>query len=151
MKRNNKIKYLSFKGNLKYFSVQEIAFNPTPYKDPPDGRYLVRGDSKGESKSYIKKNGKWYYHQHCKNGATTFKNPYVLAEYSWLPCLSEREWAELIKHKDKLSPYWKTMVYAKEITLTDRGYVVRGYKKRVEILKQFNNEYAERFGNERTN
>ena len=151
MKRNNKIKYLSFKGDLKYFRVQEIAFNPTPYKDPPDGRYLVRGDSKGESKSYIKKNGRWYYHQRCNDEATTFKSPYVVAEYSWLPCLKEREWAELIKHKDKLSPYWKTMAYAKEITLTNRGYEVRGYKKRVEILKQFNNEYAKRFGNERTN
>lgn len=109
----NKIKFQNFIIPAKMLRkgreyVSEVQ-NPTPYANPPDGQYLVRGSKKNCYREYAKTEGAWYLLRDIEDDISYY---YIIAAiYDIRPHLTDSEWLEISKHFNKLSAYWKRMVY----------------------------------------
>ncbi len=138
----NKIKYNKKDFSSDWYSEFEDQFklvpNPTPFKNLPDGEYLIRGEQKDHAKEYYVQHGNWYLvdvivkdngHKMCR-----------WAEYHYFPQLPEKEWNILNKVYSKLSNYWKMCVIGHNLYMqfreTKRNARFSSYK----ILKEFLDE-----------
>ena len=79
---------------------------PLPYKNLPDGEYLIRGDKAQHRKKYWKSENSWFFVDE-----STRDNGHFMSEattYKLYPQLSEKEWAALSAVPFKcLSRYWQ--------------------------------------------
>jgi hypothetical protein len=79
---------------------------PLPYKNLPDGDYMIRGDKKSHRKVYWKINDTWYLIDDViKDNGHYMCDSF---EYNLFPSLSEKEWnkIEAVGYK-RLNPIWQ--------------------------------------------
>jgi hypothetical protein len=87
-----------------------LVENPLPYKNLPDGEYLIRGTVKAQRKVYWKFGTKWYLiedvlkdngHYYCDS-----------TQYMLFPILSEKEWVNIRKVGwKKLNKVWQRHLF----------------------------------------
>ena len=105
----NKIKYFPFKSNRMVNLTKcrlQIVDNPTPYNNLPNGKYLIRGNSKGKNVEYWVVDNLWHIFDTDIDSC--------VVSYNIVPNLSKKEWKDLGKHYDKLSRRWKEFIQAYE-------------------------------------
>lgn len=103
--KKNKIKFLNFQYDILEWTIIEtfieqgysIVDNPTPYSNPPEGHYLIRGDSKYDYKQYYFVKNIWLLHP----------KSYISCDFRSFPSLPERDWNMMNKMRNRLSPLWQ--------------------------------------------
>lgn len=88
----------------------EVVSNPLHGTKVPDGRYLIRGDTKNHSKSYYVLGDIWYLSSEDTE-ADNCKAIINASVFKLFPNLSEKEWAFMNKiPRKRLNKYWKIAI-----------------------------------------
>lgn len=87
----------------------KVVDNPTPYKNLPEGEYLIRGDKQFHCKLYHHFQNVWYLMEVSTKSSDLYST--IVHQYQLFPCLKTKEWEELGRHYAKLTKYWRRMVY----------------------------------------
>ena len=91
-----KFKYLPHGLPIEFLEEEEMGKKvkcPLPYKNLPNGEYLIRGAKKEHRKIYYKINKKWYLIEDVTkdNGHNTVDS----TKYGLFPSLPEKEWVTI--------------------------------------------------------
>jgi hypothetical protein len=137
----NKIKFINFNVNYDHIELNhdfKNVENPTPYKNLPDGEYLIRGDKKDYSKKYWVKDNIWYLiEDKIKDNGHYLCNAAI---YTLFPQLSEKEWEIMNKIPYKrLSKYWQRARYGYNFYMKLREISRDARKGYIQILKKYGN------------
>lgn len=108
-----KFKFLNFQNQLTKEDLLEDfkeVSAPLPYKNLPDGEYLIRGDKAQHRKTYWKSGDCWVL-----VSESTKDNGHFMCDatsYKLYPQLSEKEWKALSEVPFKcLNKYWQRALY----------------------------------------
>jgi len=80
--------------------------NPTIYTNLPDGKYLIRGNSKSKNKQYRVIDNNWELTDE------NLSKSWIKFHYNLYPSLKHQDYVELNKHFYKLKKHWQENTFA---------------------------------------
>lgn len=135
-----KFKYLAHSRRIDIEEMEEdfaLFPAPLPYKNLPDGEYMIRGNKKGQRKEYWKVAGLWFLIHDVKKDNGHYGCD--ATKYMLFPSLPEKEW-KLMKSipYERLTRIWQRWIFAHEHWLELRKITIGVRKSFLEFQKQYN-------------